>query len=69
MRKTRISLDLSIETKNILENLSKEMETTQSNVLRKALSFYNEIRIRRASGEKLAILKNDKPVELIFVNL
>jgi len=65
----RLSLDLSPELNETLENLAAATYCTKSEVMRKAIALI-EVAVRaRTQGKKLAVVDRDQPVATEIIGL
>jgi hypothetical protein len=61
--KIRLSLDVTPEMKEVLDDLTRSEGTTQADVLRRAVALYAAVKKARLAGEgEPAIAKNGKVV-------
>lgn len=63
-KKSRITLDLTLETKKLLEGLAVSKHGNQSAVLREALLLYQYVVDAKRAGKTLALVEGDRVVEL-----
>lgn len=57
-------MDLSLETKRLLEALAVEKHGNQSAVLREAVMLYQYVKNAQKEGKALALVKGDQVTEL-----
>lgn len=57
-------MDLSLETKKLLECLAVSKHGNQSAVLREALSLYQYVVNAQRAGKTLALVEGDRVIEL-----
>ena len=68
-KKSRMTLDLTSETKRIIEELAVSKHGNQSAVLREAILLYKYATDAKKEGKTLALIEGDRVVELHFLTL
>jgi predicted transcriptional regulator len=61
-QKVRLSLDLSSQANNVLDELATQQSTTKADILRKAIELISVSMAAKQKGQRLALLDNDKNV-------
>ncbi|WP_295994980.1 ribbon-helix-helix protein, CopG family [Rugamonas sp.] len=65
----RVSLDMSPEANDLLENLASAHGTTKSQILRRAVALYHVASEAKARGNRIAVIDQDKKVVTEVVGL
>lgn len=65
----RVSLDMSPEDNDLLEKLASAHGTTKSQILRRAVALFHVASEAKASGNRIAVIDQEKKVVTEIVGL
>jgi len=65
----RVSLDMSPEANELLENLAIASGTTKSQILRRAVALYDVVAAARSQGKRVGVLDQSDKLVSEFVGL
>lgn len=67
--KVRLTLDVSRDLNNVLENIAEETGSTKTDVFRKAIALLDAAHQAKRRGERVGTATRDQDLKTEFINI